>query len=184
MKKRRGGGTGGDSARFAAQSVGTGSRVKADEGQGMEILESKQNSCFPSTFRASCFFSERLPSSTALHSLQGCLPSKVLRNASVRGASFENFTAIPTQATDCSNAQCNPSERFSVRTTSTLVDRGSTRLGCACIPAVSTACAQTPARGAKQMMAAPNRHTAAPIKSHRSGEWPSTHFSQASDAAM
>jgi type VI protein secretion system component VasK len=40
------------------------------------------------------------------------------------------------------------------------------------------------ARGAKQMMAAPSRHTAAPRKSQRSGEWPSTHLSHASDAAM
>src|SRR6266700_739861 len=67
-------------------------------------------------FWACCFFSDFFPSTTILHKLQGCLPSKVLSSASFKVADCEKLTAMPTHATDCRIAQCRPSEHESVIT--------------------------------------------------------------------
>src|SRR5436190_6751806 len=79
-----------------------------------------------SGFCGSCFFSSALPRCTHLQRPQGCLPSNVLTNALEKVVLWEYFTTIPTQAMDCRNAQCVPSESVSINTTVHLEKRTST----------------------------------------------------------
>ena len=51
-------------------------------------------------FGVSCFFSDFLPVAMSRQSLHGCLPSKVFTKAGLRGSLCENFTNMPTHATD------------------------------------------------------------------------------------
>src|SRR5881394_2057861 len=102
-----------------------------------------------SSFSSSCFFSEALPALTILQSGHGCLPSKVFSSATETDSVLEKLTAMPSQAADCSNAQCPPMTITSASTTDNLLNRMNTpgrcekrnavsmepRIGSALIPA-------------------------------------------------
>ena len=77
-------------------------------------------------WRADFFCSECCPRWTILQRPQGCLPSKVFATASVSGVDWEKINTMPTQATDCSKAQCRPSESESATTSTILGNRKST----------------------------------------------------------
>src|SRR4051812_18724977 len=82
----------------------------------------QKKSIFTSSFCRSCSCDALRPSSTTLQSLQGCFPSKVFWSPSENPSVWLNWMAIPTQATDCSKAQCPPVARTSAATTSHLLN--------------------------------------------------------------
>src|SRR5262249_49773449 len=53
------------------------------------------------------------------HSLQGCLPSKVLINAGLNESLCEYLRNMPIHASDCSIAQCPPMAQTKAPTTKT-----------------------------------------------------------------
>jgi hypothetical protein len=72
------------------------------------------------------FFSDCLLLSISLHNAHGCLPSKVLTNASFKGASWEYVTTIPTHATDWRKAQCSPMDEATAKANASFASRRST----------------------------------------------------------
>jgi len=87
------------------------------------------NSIFKTGAMASDFFSDLFPTAIALHSRQGCLPSKVWDTASVSDCWLARLDAsIVVHATVCSAAQCHPVESTSARTTRHFPKRATTGL--------------------------------------------------------
>src|SRR2546421_7718949 len=78
-------------------------------------------------FWLSCFFSALLPACTTLHSLHGCLPSKVLLHASRMEVVLRLEASMPIQAADCSTVQCAPTATISSETMSHLGYRAVTQ---------------------------------------------------------
>src|SRR5580765_485157 len=97
----RGGGVGGGSERSCAASGLPGKITKGGGGSSNAEALINQKSSLVSTVREACLLSEALPSRTALHRAQGCLPSKVLTIADPSVEVWEKSIIMFTQATDC-----------------------------------------------------------------------------------
>jgi hypothetical protein len=122
----RGGGTGGARGRVEASCLcGANCRVGLG-GYNTHDPASPVNSNLASSFCKSCFRSCAFPAFTSLHNSQGYLPLKVFSNAMLTDSFCQNFAVMPTQAADCSNAQCPPIITTSATTTSHLPKRSST----------------------------------------------------------
>src|SRR5208283_2737773 len=113
MRNPRGGGGGGFGKEESAENSAS---ENAETGLGeisVNFSATGGNSIFKVAETASDFVSAFLAAAMALHSGQGCWPSKVSETASVTDCVQRFFASIVVHATVCSAAQCAPVARTS-----------------------------------------------------------------------
>ena len=125
-KESRGGGTGGWEKDESAENF-TSSKVKNGFGaKRVNLSAPGGNSIFNVGETDSDCFSDFLPVAVALHSGQGCSPSKVWETASDTDCVRRLFASIVVQAMVCSAAQCSPVVRTRTMTTRNFFRRATT----------------------------------------------------------